>query len=150
MNYQIVMAQLPLVRETPASTSCRQPADVLRACIDMATMAQESQQALTIDGKNRILNRHMISLGLADACLIHPREVFRAAILDNASAVVLVHNHPSGETTPSGEDIRLTKQIVEAGRILDIKVLDHIIIGRDAAGVPSCLSMREQGLISFT
>ena len=73
-----------------------------------------------------------VSDGSLNAVLIHPREVFRLAIAENAAAVILVHNHPSGNTEPSKEDIAITRQLVDAGRIVDIRVLDHIIIGGDA------------------
>jgi DNA repair protein RadC len=91
----------------------------------------------------------MVSLGIADASLVHPREVFKPAIVDNGAAVVLLHNHPSGDPTPSAEDIRITKQLIEAGRIMDIKVLDHVIMGQESEGQPGFLSMREQGLCDF-
>ena len=75
--------------------------------------------------------------------------VFRPAITDSASAVVLVHNHPSGDATPSAEDVRITRQLVEAGKLIDIKVLDHIIIGRPDNGNKPQLSMREEGICQF-
>jgi DNA repair protein RadC len=82
----------------------------------------------------------------AGSGLVHPREVFRAAILDGAGAIILAHNHPSGDPTPSSEDIRITRQLVEAGKILDIEVLDHVVVGR---GERPFLSLRESGLVSF-
>jgi len=92
----------------------------------------------------------MVTPGLADASLVHPREVFRTAIENTASAMVLVHNHPSGDSTPSAEDIRITRQLIEAGKIIDIKVIDHVVIGRSTNGSPAFLSMRESGLCAFT
>ena len=155
MNYSTAIVQLPLVRE-PGKQRIATPADAYRVCSDIADLAQETFHILALDAKNKLINRHMISLGLADASLVHPREVFRAAIgQDSASALILIHNHPSSDVTPSAEDIRITRQLIEAGRIIDIKVLDHVIIGRpvapvgDQPGSPGFLSMRESGLVSF-
>lgn len=106
---------------------------------------------ISLNSKNQLINRHMVSLGLVDACLVHPREVFRVAIAeDGASAIVLAHNHPSSDPTPSAEDLRITRQLIEAGKILDVRVLDHVIIGR-LGGSNSCpfLSLRESGLCTF-
>ncbi|MCO6467061.1 MAG: DNA repair protein RadC [Bradyrhizobiaceae bacterium] len=80
---------------------------------------------------NQIVREVVVGSGSLNAVVIHPREVFRIAIAECAAAVILVHNHPSGNTEPSREDIAITQQLVEAGRIVDIRVLDHIIIGGD-------------------
>lgn len=155
MNYSTALVQLPLVRETNG-VRVRTPEDVYRVCRDIADLAQESFHVLTVNAKNTLINRHLISLGLVDSALVHPREVFRAAIgSDGASGVLLVHGHPSGDPTPSAEDLRITRQLVEAGRIVDIKVLDHIVIGRpieargDQPGRPGYMSLRESGLCVF-
>ena len=149
MNYNPALVQLPLVKESKGE-HVRTPADVCRVCADIAELAQESFHVLTLNVKNYLINRHLVSLGLADASLVHPREVFRAAIgQDGASALILAHNHPSGDTTPSSEDLRITRQLIEAGRIIDIKVLDHVIIGRPDNGGPGFVSMRESGLCAF-
>ena len=144
MNYNPALVQLPLVRESTGKR-VRTPEDVCRVCADIAELAQESFHVLTLNVRNCLINRHLVSLGLIDASLVHPREVFRAAIgIDGASAILLAHNHPSGDPTPSAEDIRITRQLIDAGRIIDIRVIDHIVIGR-----PGFVSMREQGLCSF-
>jgi len=157
MNYQAALIQLPLVKEA-TKEKIRTPEDVCRVCADMRSLAQESFQILCLNTKNFLVNRHLVTLGLADASLVHPREVLRLAIMDNAGALVLVHNHPSGDPTPSAEDIRITRQLVEAGKIMDIKVLDHIIVGHCVNGNVvsnsdpngrSFVSMRESGLCSF-
>jgi DNA repair protein RadC len=149
MNYNTAIVQLPLVRETNGQR-IRTPADVYTACRDIADLAQECFQVLTLNSKHGLINRHLVSLGLADAALVHSREVFRAAISDGAAAVVLVHQHPSGDPTPSTEDVRITRQLIEAGKIIDIRVMDHIVIGRvgGMSAVPY-VSMRESGLCSF-
>ncbi len=154
MSYRVALVELPLVREA-GTDRIRDPADAHRICSDLADLAQESFHVLTVDARNRLVGRHMVSLGIADASLIHPREVVRPAILDGAAAVVLLHNHPSGDPTPSAEDVRLTRQMVDAGKVVGIRVMDHVIIGRpaepqgDRPGRPGFLSMRESGLCDF-
>ena len=95
MNYHTALVQLPLVREH-GGEPVRTPEDAYRVCADIATLAQESFQVLLLNAKHRLIDREMVSLGLVDASLAHPREVFRAAICAGASAVVLCHGHPSG------------------------------------------------------
>lgn len=149
MNYTTAMVQLPLVKEETGER-VKTPQDVWGICSDMSTLAQESFQVLLLNAKNNLMNRHMITLGIVDASLVHPREVLRPAIVDGASGVVMVHNHPSGDPAPSSDDIRITKQLIEAGRIVDIKILDHIIIGRkEDNDKMAFLSMREEGICKF-
>jgi DNA repair protein RadC len=106
---------------------------------------------LNLDAKNRVKGRpREVSRGLLDASLVHPREVFREAIRASSAAVVLVHNHPSGDPTPSAEDVRITRQLIEAGRIVDIRVLDHVVLaGGPTAGPRPFVSLREAGLADF-
>jgi DNA repair protein RadC len=106
---------------------------------------------LHLNAKNQLRARPLcVTRGLLDASLVHPREVFRSAISGATAAVVLAHNHPSGDPQPSAEDIRITRQMVEAGRIIDIKVLDHVVIGRPGGGRDQAfVSLREAGLVSF-
>jgi DNA repair protein RadC len=85
--------------------------------------------SLHLDGKNRIVCIDMISIGSLNQSIVHPRETFKTALLSNAAAIILVHNHPTGDPTPSREDLSITRRLREAGEILGIKVLDHIIIG---------------------
>jgi DNA repair protein RadC len=85
--------------------------------------------ALLLDGKNRILREVQISEGSLNQSIVHPREVFTQAVRESAAAVILVHNHPTGDPTPSREDLAITRRLREAGEIMGIKVLDHIIIG---------------------
>ena len=135
---------LPVVKEASSKT-CRTPADAAGVLADTATLAQEAFTVLTLDTKHHIIDRHLITLGLLDASLVHPREVFRTAIQDGAAAILVSHNHPSGDPTPSAEDIRITRQLVEAGKVLDVQVLDHVVIGR---GETPFASLRETGLVS--
>lgn len=91
-----------------------------------------------------------VTRGLLDASLVHPREVFRDAVRSASAAVVLAHNHPSGDPTPSAEDIRITRQLIEAGKIVDISVLDHVILGRPGHNTSVAFtSIREEGLVAF-
>jgi DNA repair protein RadC len=84
---------------------------------------------LMLDRKNRVIGIHTVSVGSLTASVVHPREVYKAAILSNCAALILAHNHPSGDPQPSQEDRVMTKRLVEAGKLLGISVLDHIIIG---------------------
>jgi len=90
----------------------------------------ESFQVLLLNTRKRLIRAEPISQGLLDTILVHPREVFRAAIVANAAAIVLVHNHPSGDPTPSEADIKVTRDLIRAGQLLKIEVVDHVIIGR--------------------
>ncbi|RPJ81482.1 MAG: DNA repair protein RadC [Acidobacteria bacterium] len=96
-----------------------------------------------LDGKNRIIKVVRVSEGCLTASLVHPREVFRPAIQEAAAAVLFVHNHPSGDPSPSQEDIQITRRLVETGRIIGIKPLDHVIIGGFRY-----FSFADQGLLS--
>lgn len=96
--------------------------------------------ALLLDAKNRLIKDIRISEGSLTASIVHPREVFSAVVRDSAASVLFVHNHPSGDPSPSPEDIAITKRLHEAGTILGVRVLDHIIIGRD-----SYISLADKG-----
>lgn len=104
------------------------------------TGTQEEFHIVTLDTKNQVLDTHRITVGTLDSSLVHPREVFKAAIKDSAAVIILVHNHPSGDPTPSRADQMVTERLVSAGQLLGIKVLDHIIVGH-----PTCLSLRANG-----
>ncbi|MDD5519528.1 MAG: JAB domain-containing protein [Kiritimatiellae bacterium] len=150
MNYSLVMVQLPLVRES-TKERIRSPADVAKVCSDLELLAQETFHVLLLNAKNYLINRQMATLGIADASLVHAREIFRIAVTEGATAaIVLVHNHPSGDPAPSAEDIRITKQIIEAGRILGIPVQDHVIIGRNSESGRNFVSLRESGVCEFS
>lgn len=101
---------------------------------------KEHFYALYLDTKNRIIEEELVSVGILDASLIHPREVFNPAIKASAHAVILVHNHPSGECEPSDDDKEVTKMLYNAGEIIGISILDHIIIGKN-----NYFSMKEKG-----
>ncbi len=132
------------VRETLEGTRLTNPLDATESLKDLRELAQETFCVLTLNTKNKLIRRHMISLGTVDSTLVHPREVFRPAITDGAASIIVAHNHPSGDPSPSAEDIRITRKLIEAGQHISISVLDHLIIGN---GDP--LSLRESGLVSF-
>jgi len=106
----------------------------------------EQFQVLLLNTRKRLVRVEKISDGTLDTILVHPREVFRAAIAANAAGVVLVHNHPSGDPTPSDADIKVTRDLIRAGQLLKIEVVDHVIIGRaSAARAKDYASLRELG-----
>lgn len=144
MSYVTALVQLPLVRET-GKEQITSPEAVARICADMSELAQEMFHVLMLNSKNRLIERVPITIGLVDATLIHPREVFRPAIEYGATGIILVHNHPSGDTQPSAEDMKITRQLIAAGKIVGIAVMDHVIIG----GKNSFFSMNESELCSF-
>jgi DNA repair protein RadC len=96
----------------------------------IASGKQEEFHIVCLDTKNQVIDSHQITVGTLDASLVHPREVFRAAIRDASSSIILVHNHPSGDPTPSREDIQVTDRLTEVGKVVGIDVLDHIVLGQ--------------------
>jgi len=92
---------------------------------------KENIVVLYLDTKNRVIKHEIVSVGTLNASLIHPREVFKTAIKDNTCAIIMAHNHPSGDPTPSKDDYEITKSIHSAGELLDIPVIDHVVIGKD-------------------
>lgn len=92
---------------------------------------QENFIVLLLDTKNKIIKQELVTRGVLDAAIVHPREIFKPAIRNSAHKIILVHNHPSGDPSPSPEDLEVTEKIIKSGEELDIKVLDHIIIGRE-------------------
>ncbi len=106
----------------------------------------ETFYVLLLNTRRRLVGYEKISDGILDSILVHPREVFKPAITANASAIVLVHNHPSGDPTPSEADIKVTRDLIRAGQLLKIEVLDHVIIGKTTADrAKDYLSLRELG-----
>ena len=106
----------------------------------------ETFQVVLLNTRRRLIRVERVSNGTLDTLLVHPREVFRAAVLANASAIVMVHNHPSGDPSPSEADIKITRDLIRAGQLLKIEVLDHLILGRATAERPrDFASLRELG-----
>jgi DNA repair protein RadC len=122
--------------------------EYMTGAFDDAPM-QESFYVVCLNRKNRPICRHRISLGTVSNTLVHPREVFRIAVLASASAIVAVHNHPSGDPSPSAPDLAVTRQLREASKIMDIHLMDHVIIGtkEDDPNGQGWYSFRSVGLI---
>jgi DNA repair protein RadC len=110
-------------------TTCTSAENVFELFRDLAKEAKETFVALHLDAKNRIICYDTVSIGSLNASIVHPREVYKAALLSSAAAVLFIHNHPSGDTAPSREDIEITKRLKESGELLGIRVLDHLIVG---------------------
>ncbi len=106
----------------------RNARDVYEYLVDMRTLPKEYLRALFLNAHNRVIRDEIISIGTVNSNIVHPREVFRSGIESNAVAVILAHNHPSGEAISSAEDETVTTQLIHAGKILGIRVLDHVII----------------------
>ncbi|MGB9678710.1 MAG: RadC family protein [Thermoanaerobacteraceae bacterium] len=123
----------------------KSPEDVINLVMDdMRYLNKEHFKIIMLNTKNRVIAIETISVGSLNSSIVHPREVFKAAIERASSSIILVHNHPSGDPTPSKEDLDVTKRLFEGGNILGIKVLDHIIIG-DGKGI----SFKEKGYYDF-
>lgn len=108
----------------------KQPKDVVKLLATFAKRAQEHFIVISLDGAHKPIKTHTVTKGLVNKTLIHPREVYRAAIKDNAVALIIAHNHPSGSVEPSMEDIEITKRLKDAGEVMGIPILDHLIIGK--------------------
>nr|WP_255548211.1 DNA repair protein RadC [Erythrobacter ani] len=128
------------VLQKPVLSSWQALLDYL--AIDMAHLTVERVRVLYLDAKNRLIDDHHVGDGSIDEAAIHPREVIRRAMDVGASALILVHNHPSGNPEPSRADIQITQKIAEAGRLLGVTVHDHVIVGREGH-----VSLRTKGLI---
>lgn len=109
---------------------------------EMRYLKKEVFKIVLLDTKNNVISINNVSIGCLDSTVVHPREVFKDAIKSSSAAIILVHNHPSGEVEPSKDDINITNRIIECGKIIGIKVLDHVIIGDG-----NYLSFKEKGYI---
>jgi DNA repair protein RadC len=122
----------------------RSPEDVARLakrCLHMHEEPEEYMYMVCVNTKNRVIGVFEISHGTVNSSLVNAREVFQKALLANAVSIILMHNHPSGDVAPSKEDIDVTKRLMEAGKILGVQVLDHLIIG------DAWVSLKEKGYI---
>ena len=141
-------AAFELVRRTQSQGDPDRPAfkrssDVAKHYLPLfRDLKKEVFKVLLLNRANRLIREVPVSEGTLDASIVHPRDVFKEAILEPAASVILIHNHPSGNPAPSEEDLRITKQLVEAGRLLGIKVYDHIILAGD-----HYQSMADEGLL---
>lgn len=118
--------------ERPVRARIREPEDVVRRLGPrLRDLAHEEFHLLALDSQSGVLREVLVTRGLLNSSLVHPREVFRAAIAEAAAGIIVVHNHPSGDPTPSAEDRAVTRQLAEAGRLLDVPLYDHVIIAGD-------------------
>jgi DNA repair protein RadC len=125
------------------SYDIRDPQGVVRAVRKtIKDKAKEHFKLILLNTRNKIIGLSTVSIGTLNASLVHPREVFKDAIRHSASSVVVAHNHPSGNPEPSEEDLKITRRLVDSGKILGIEVLDHIIIGKNAF-----ISLKTKGLL---
>ena len=149
---KISEVRVMLVRETPEPLQLIQtPGNTHDAFFKMLPPSwdpdKEHMYVQLLNTKNQLIYIDLVSMGTSEATLVDQRSVFRKAVAVNAAAIILIHNHPSGDPSPSAEDIAVTKKMIEAGRTLGIDVLDHIIVGRSHQ--QPFMSMREHGLVAF-
>lgn len=143
-----IVAAFELGRRAAASHATKKirihsPDDIAKRYIPLLReMKQESFRVILLDSANHIIRDVKISDGILDASLVHPREVFRHAVAEPAAAIILLHNHPSGNPEPSSEDLQITKQLVQASKIMGIPIHDHIIVAGD-----SYISFAERGIL---
>src|SRR5579885_2316514 len=132
-SYRVPTIRLSVVRDGSAMTDTR----IVRSSADAAAVARaivgdadrEYFVAMLLDAKHRVSAVHVVAIGSLTLAIVHPREVFKAAVIANAAAVVVAHNHPSGDPSPSAEDREMTARLATAGDVLGIKLLDHVIVG---------------------
>lgn len=128
----LILAALEFARRRikPEGLKIETSADVLPLIRHFADRRQEHFLSITVNGANEVLNVRVVSVGLIDRSLVHPREVFADVMSDRASGIIVAHNHPEGSLEPSGADIQVTQQIKQAGEIIGISLLDHIIFNK--------------------
>jgi len=115
-----------VISEEPVFNS---PENVFKYCLDMQSLKQEVARVLFLDTKLKLIGAKDISKGTLNVSVVHPRDIFREALLRNSSGIVLVHNHPSGDVKPSTEDVELTNKIKKIGDMIGITLIDHVIVG---------------------
>jgi len=138
-----IVASYVREKDVPYLESVKDPIEVVRQFKYLEARDREEFVALHVDKANRSLCWDRISVGSLSETIVHPREVFKTALLSSAAALIFIHNHPSGRIDPSPEDRSITAKLVEVGKLLDIKILDHLIIGEDL----KFFSFRENGLL---
>ena len=137
-----------LARENIADTPLNSPAQIYELLgAEMRQLGKESLRVILLDAKLRLMRTEQVSLGSLNECLAHPREILRPAVLHNAFAFILVHNHPSGDPAPSDADRRVTIRMAEAAKMLQVNFFDHIILGSPSDTRAPYFSFREAGVI---
>ncbi|OCZ51370.1 DNA repair protein RadC [Dehalobacter sp. TeCB1] len=147
MKY-IPVYKIEMVREKNLKVEIKtvnSPSDAARIAEDyLVNVDREHFVVMMLDTRNNVIGINTVSIGSLNSSIVHPRETFKPAIIHNASSLILVHNHPSGDPTPSREDIDITKRLADGGKLLGIEILDHVIIGD---GNRRYTSLKEQGII---
>jgi len=139
--YQTMTVSEDITNYLRPNTRYTSPTQIYETFSFLKDETKEYFISLHLDGKNRVVCIDMVSQGSLNQSIVHPRELFKTALLSSAAAVILLHNHPTGDPTPSTEDLTITKRLMEAGDMIGIKVLDHIVIG------DSYYSFSERGVI---
>lgn len=146
-NKRVDIVTIKMVKEKSIKYENRKitsPSDAETLCRNFLENSDREQLiAISLDTKNQPTNINVVSIGSLNSSIVHPREVFKLAILSNANSIIIAHNHPSGDATPSREDINITKRLKECGELIGINLIDHIIIGDDERFV----SLKEKGII---
>lgn len=138
--YTIPVYRLQLVQDGQCDgTRISGPEAVAKSLESIAMSDREQVICIHLDTKHRAIARQTVSVGTLNECFVHPREVFKAALVSNAHAIVLAHNHPSGDVTPSSEDDEITTRIIDAGNLVGVALLDHVILSPNSG----CYSYRE-------
>ncbi len=138
MGKRITKYKLELVKESSkvyeVESKVSSPSgvrDYLEQIFKLSIQAEEVVVILVLDIKNNVIGAFEVSRGSLNTSMVHPREVFKRALLLNGASIILAHNHPSGDVTPSKEDISITKRLVDGGKLLGVELLDHVIVGED-------------------
>ena len=142
MRYQSVREDRQAYTRPKLNTKITSSTDAYKYLSEYHNLEREHFVMITLDGASRVINTRVISIGTLNQSLVHPREVYRPAILDNAAGIIIAHNHPSGQCEASVEDKRVTKRLKEVGTLMGIELLDHVILTTH-----DHLSLREEGLI---
>jgi len=140
--YETLIVKEEITDYLKTGTRYTYPSQVYETFSFLMQETKEMFIALHLDGKNRIICMDLVSIGSLNQSIVHPRELFKTACLSNAAAFICVHQHPTGDPTPSSEDISITRRLKEAGEIMGIRLLDHIIVGDN-----QYLSFVERGLL---
>ena len=136
------------LREEHQSLKIDSPVAIADLCSEMRFLDRESLRVVLLDAKQHLIKIATVSQGTVNESLAHPREIFKPVVVHSAYSFILVHNHPSGDPSPSEADLRLTRRINEASRILQLNLIDHVIIGAPAPGRSGYFSFKEGGVIS--
>ena len=154
MNYRIPIVRLSLVKDGHLTTEettrraisqSRQAAAICRAMIGHED--REHFVCLHLDAKHHVVAAETVATGSLTIAIVHPREVFKAAIKSNSAAIIVAHNHPSGDSAPSEEDFALTRRLVASGKLLGIPILDHLVIGDEGGHSRPYFSFADEGVL---